>query len=171
MEIKFHGTYEKDLFFRAVRVANQPRGNRRFIAPFMLVAAVVAAAVLVNRIIESGDVMGNASYIAVVMILAAFVIRSYFGYYWAARRMWKNPALQIPLTGYVNQNGITYELEDDQKNEIPWTRYHRVRKTHELIALVTRDGLLTIFPRSFFKSDVSWRKFSQLVDKKIISMS
>ncbi|MBN1305868.1 MAG: YcxB family protein [Anaerolineales bacterium] len=170
MEIKFNGQYNQKTFFRAVQVANQPRGSRRWIRPIMLAALLISAGVLVSRLLENGDVMDNAMYIVVVMILGSFVYRAYTASYFAARRMWTNPNLQEPLVGYVNKKGITYILEDGV-NVIPWARYNRVRKESDVVALVTRDGLMTAFPRSFFKKDADWQKFIKLVGASVISMT
>ena len=77
MEIPFNGQYDKELFFKSVRLANQPPGNRRFVRTFMLVFVVAAIAVLVSRLIETGNILGNATYIALVMLIGAFLVRSY----------------------------------------------------------------------------------------------
>ena len=170
MEIKFKGQYDRKTFFRAVQIANQPRGNRRLVRPTMLVMLVVAAGVLISRLLENWDVMDNAMFIVVVMILGSFVFRAYTATFFAARRMWANPNLWVPLVGQVNKKGITYILEEGV-NEIPWERYSRVRKKPDMIALVTRDGLMTAFPRTFFKNDSDWRKFIKLVDTSVVSMN
>jgi len=167
MEIKFHGKYDKNLFFRSVRLANQPARSQRFLQPLMLVFVLVALGVLVVRLVNSGDILGNASYIAVIMIAGSFVARAYMLPYLAARKLWTNPALQADLKGSITRNGITYSLNQGQ-NEMPWSRFRRIRRARGLTTLVARDGLLVIFPRHFFKTDNDWLKFNQLVDNSII---
>jgi len=167
MEIKFHGKYDKNLFFRSVRLANQPARSQRFLQPLMLVFVLVALGVLVVRLVNSGDILGNASYIAVIMIAGSFVARAYMLPYLAARKLWANPALQADLKGSITRNGITYSLNQGQ-NEMPWSRFRRIRRARGLTTLVARDGLLVIFPRHFFKTDNDWLKFNQLVDNSII---
>ncbi len=78
MEISFRGQYDKELFFRSVMLANQPPKNRRFVRTFMFVFIIAATAVLVSRLIETGDILGNAAYIVVMMIVGAFLARSLF---------------------------------------------------------------------------------------------
>jgi hypothetical protein len=167
MEISFRGQYDKDLFFRSVMLANQPPKNRRFARIFMSVFIVIAIAVLVSRLIETGDVLGNATYIVIVMIVGAFVGRSYLQPYFAARSMWGNPSVRRELVGNITKKGIIYQLEAG-KNEILWERFNRIRKAKNLITLVTREGLLVIFPRAFFKNDADWQRFEHLVDTKVI---
>ena len=169
MEIKFHGKYDKQLFFRSVRLANQPARSQRFLQPLMLVFVLAAIGVLVARLVESGDILGNASYIAVIMIAGSFVARAYSLPYFAARKLWANPALQEDLRGSITRNGIIYKLKQGQ-NEMPWSRFRRIRRARGLTTLVARDGLLVIFPRHFFKTDNDWLKFNQLVDNSIIAI-
>lgn len=169
MEISFRGQYDKELFFKSVRLANQPPKNRRFVPIFMLVFIVVAIGVLVLRLIETGDILGNATYIVLIMIIGAFLIRSYLQPYLAAREMWTNPSVRRKLAGVVTKKGIVYQLEEGN-NEIPWERFLRVRKARNLTTLTTREGLLVIFPQHFFKNDTNWQRFNSLVDSKVISI-
>ena len=108
MEIPFNGQYDKELFFKSVRLANQPPGNRRFVRTFMLVFVVAAIAVLVSRLIETGNILGNATYIALVMLIGAFLVRSYLQPQLVAQKMWNNPSVRRKLTGVVTKRGITY---------------------------------------------------------------
>ena len=167
MEISFRGQYDKDLFFRSVMLANQPPKNRRFVQSFMLVFIAAAIGVLVMRLIESGDILGNATYIVLVMIIGAFLVRSYLQPYLAARELWANPSVQRKLTGVITKRGIVYRLEAGS-NEILWERFLRVRKARGLTTLVTREGLLVIFPQHFFRSNADWERFNHLVDSKIV---
>lgn len=170
MEISFRGQYDRELFFRSVILANQPPKNRRFVQAFMFVFTVAAIAVLISRLIETGDILGNATYIALVMIVGAFLARSYLQPYLGARSMWANPSVRQKMAGVVTKNGITYQLEAGN-NEILWERFNRVRKVNNLVTLVTREGLLVIFPRVFFKNEADWRKFERLVDTKVVSIN
>jgi hypothetical protein len=170
MEISFRGQYDKNLFYRSVMLANRPPKNRRVVQTFMFVFIVVAIVVLIIRIINTRDILGHAAYITVVMLIGAFLARSYLQPYLAARKMWNNPSVRRMLAGVVTKKGIEYRL-DAGKNEIPWERFTRVRKVQNLITLVTREGLLVIFPRSFFKSEAAWQKFERLVDTKIVSLN
>ena len=170
MEISFRGQYDKDLFFKSVMLANQPPKNRRFVQPFMMVFILVAIVILVARLIETGDILDNAMYIVVVMIVSAFLVRSYLQPYLGARSMWANPSVRRKLVGVVTKQGITYQLEAGT-NEILWERFNRIRKADNLVTLVTREGLLVIFPRTFFKNEADWQRFERLVDTKIVSIN
>ena len=86
MEITFRGQYDKNLFYKSVMLANQPPKKRRIVQSFMLAFIVVAIIVLVIRMIETRDVLGHATYITVVMIIGAFLARSYLQPYLAVER-------------------------------------------------------------------------------------
>ena len=137
---------------------------------FMLLFIVAAIIVLVARLIDSGDILSNATYIVLVMIIAAFLVRSYLQPYLAARTMWANPSVRQKLAGVVTKSGIEHRLAAGD-NEILWERFHRVRKVGNLVTLVTREGLLVVFPRAFFKNEADWQKFVHLVDTKIVSVN
>ena len=169
MQIPFQGQYQQDLFFKSVMLANQPPKNRRFVRTFMLVFILAAIAVLISRLVETGDLLGNATYIVLIMIIGAFLLSSYLQPYIAARQMWKNPSLQRKLTGMVTKKGILYRLEAGE-NEIQWERFNRVRKAQNLTTLVTREGLLVIFPQHFFRNQADWERFNRLVDSNVVSM-
>lgn len=168
MEIPFNGRYDKELFFKSVTLANQPPKTRRFVRTFMFMFIVAALVVLISRLRESGDFYGNATYIALITIIGAFLMRSYLQPYFAARRIWANPSVQRKLTGVINKKGITYHLKEGA-NEIHWERFLRVRKARYLTTLTTREGLLVIFPKRFFRNDADWERFNHLVDSKIVS--
>jgi hypothetical protein len=169
MQIKFHGKYDWKLFFRAVFLANQPARRQRWLLPIMLVFVLVAFYVLVLRLIETGDMLGNSSYIAVVLIAAGFVARPYLMSFLGARKLWANPAVREELSGSIHARGITYSLAIG-KNEMPWSRFNRVRRARDLVTLVARDGLLVIFPRHFFRSDADWKRFNTLLDTSILAI-
>jgi len=170
MEISFRGQYDKESFYKAVILANQPPRNRRIMNWFMLVFVLAAGAVLVGRVIESKDITGNAVYITLVSLVAAFVVRPYLQPRLASRTLWNNPSVQQPLKGTIDNRGIIYMLPQGQ-NHIPWEIINRKRKNSTMVTLVTITGLLLVFPKRFFKNDADWNRFNALVDKKIVPAS
>ena len=150
-------------------LANQPPRSRLFVRTFMSAFVLVALVVLVSRLVETGDFLGNATYIVLVMIILAFLVRSYLQPYLAARQMWKNPSVRRKLAGVVTKKGILYRL-DEGENEIQWERFNRVRKVNNLTTLVTREGLLVIFPQHFFRNQADWERFNRLVDSNVVSI-
>lgn len=167
-EIRFSGKYDKKVFFRAVHLANQPSRRKPWVLPAIAMAVMVVFVILVIRLISSRDIIENASYIAIIMIAGGFTARSYLLPYLAARKLWKNRSIHEEHMGNISQTAIVYHLKIG-KNEIPWQRFARVRKTNDFTALVTRDGLLIIFPKEFFRSSSDWERFNRLVGSKVIA--
>lgn len=170
MEIKFRGSYDKNLFFKSVQLANQSARRKPWVLPVISVVVLVAFIILIFRLVNSRDVIGNSSYIVIVMIAGGFSVRSYLLPYLAARKLWANPAVQEEHAGSISSKGIIYYLKKG-KNEMPWERFNRVRRIKGITTLVTRDGLLLIFPRNFFASEIDWQRFNQLVETKTITIN
>lgn len=169
MEISFRGQYDKDLFYKAVVLANQPVRSRRTMNLFMLLFVFAAGVVLVRRLIESGDILNYATYIALLMIVAAFVLRPILQPRLAARTLWANPTVQRKLNGTITNQGLTYILTNGQ-NRIPWENINRVRRMPNLVTLITITGLLLVFPKRFFKNQADWNRFNRLLEKKVVSI-
>lgn len=169
MEIKFSGRYDKNLFFRSIHLANQPARRKPWVLPMITTTVVVIFIYLFYRLMSTRDILGNASYIVIVMIAGSFVARSYFLPYLVARKLWVNPAIHEEHNGSVSQTGIVYYLKKG-KNDIPWERFNRVRRANGITVLVTRDGLMVTFTKNFFRSEPDWQKFNHLVDSKIITI-
>ena len=165
MEISFQGQYDKKLFVKAVRLANQPSRNQRRFISITPVFAVAAIGLMVYRILDTGDLEGNLILLLAALLLGGIVTWIYLAPYVAARRMWANPGTRRHLKGRINHQGIIYELEAGT-NEIKWERFTRVRKADGFVTLVRNDGLLVVFPKSFFKKSSDWRKFLKLVEIK-----
>jgi hypothetical protein len=166
MEIKFQGRYDKSLFFKSVRLANRPVGSRGRYLAIMLVFALIAVGILIYRVLETGDFVGNAILIIAAVALGCIVALVYLQPYFSARKMWSNPGTRRELKGQVTNRGIVYNLKGGQ-NEIHWERFSRIRKTGDVVTLVRKDGLLVIFPRRFFKRDADWRRFNKLASSKV----
>jgi hypothetical protein len=165
MEIKFGGQYDRVIFFRAVRLANQPVKNQLRFLWFMLFFAVGALVLLVIRVFETRDLAGNAILLGAATIMTVIIGGIFLRPHLTARKLWANEGTRRPLQGVVTNNGITYILAEG-RNQIGWGRISRVRKTGDLVTLVRSDGLLLVFPRSFFKRDADWRKFTRQIDKR-----
>ena len=165
MEIKFQGKYDKATFFKSVRLANSPAGKQRRFLAIISIFALISIGLLLYRVIESGDLMGSAILLVAAIALGGGAAWPYLRVYFTARKMWANEGTRRPLQGVVTNQGISYMLAEGC-NEIRWERFSRVRKTGDLVTLVRSDGLLLVFPRSFFKRDADWRKFSRLIDKQ-----
>lgn len=167
MQIKFQGQYDKDLFFKAVALANRPPKNRQRLLSILFVIAIGAMGVIGYRIITSEDWAGNFVYFAAAVFMGGYVAYIFLRPYFAARKLWANPGTQRPLKGTINKLGITFVFPEGEIT-IEWKDFYRPQKTNDLITLVRqKDGLLVIFPQRFFKGESDWQKFNKMVDNKV----
>ena len=166
MQINFQGQYDRDLFFKAVALANRPPKNRQRLLSIMLVIAVGAIGVIGYRMITSGDWVGNIVYLGATIFMGGFVAQIFLRPYFAARKLWANPGTRRPLKGTITNQGVTYVFPEGE-NQITWERFNRLQKTDDLVTIIRRDGLLVIFPKHFFKNESSWQKFIKLVNSKV----
>lgn len=168
MQIKFNGKYDKKLFFTAVRLANEPGRTSRMM--YILVGMVfgVVTITTINDIIATGDFAGNLIEIALILLMGLVLYQAYIPSYLGARKMWNTTSVQRPLSGYITNKGITYQFEQGNKF-YAWSDFNRLRKTPNLITLITLGGMLLIFPRHFFKNDADWGRFVKLIDTSVIS--
>jgi hypothetical protein len=169
MQIKFQGQYDRDLFFRAVALANRPPKNRQRLLSVLLVIAIGAVGVIGYRMITTGDWANNIVYLIAAIFMGGFAFQIFLRPFLAARKLWENPGTRRPLKGVITNQGITYILPEGE-NQIDWKHFNRLQKTKELVTLVRKDGLLLVFPRSFFKNDTHWQKFNKLVSSKVITL-
>lgn len=168
MQINFYGQYDRELFFRAVKLANQKtKGRLRFLY-FVLLVGFGALGVVIYRLYESSDFRGNVVYLVAIFIITGVAVYDLLQPHLTARKLWANPGVQRELTGRITNKGIAYVFPEGT-NEISWDKFNRLKKNSDLITLVRRDGLLLVFPRRFFKNASDWQKFDKLVTSRVVT--
>ena len=96
MQINFQGQYNRDLFFRAVALANRPPKNRQRLLSFLLVISIGSFGVIIYRVISSGDLLGNIVYLAAAIFMGGLVSQILLRPYFVARKMWEKPGTRRP---------------------------------------------------------------------------
>ncbi len=169
MEIPFKGQHDRTTFFRAVRLANRPAGRSNRLQWLVVAALGVAIFFSGQSYFETGSLApGDLIRLGfAVAILVIFLGWPYALSYIQASRLWKDPALQQTITGRAQERGITYTNVSPYRT-VPWTNFARLRTASDLVTLLTPAGVLSVFPRQFFKSEADWQAFRQLVQQKII---
>lgn len=168
MEIPFKGQYDRATFFRAVRLANQPARNGGRLRWLALAALAVLAALSLQGLLHPQD---NDPFTWVrlgvgLALLLAYLLWPVGLSFIQARRLWANPALQRPISGRLQEHGLTYTNTTPYRT-VAWENYARLRLAPDLATLLTPAGVLTALPRSFFKSDHDWRAACDLLRSKV----
>ncbi len=166
MEIQFHGQFDKPTFFKAVALAN--RQNRRSMILRYALTGIAALFLVVNlyNFFTRGSQTGNdiLSVALSLIILLYFIFSVRLTTQALANRLWKSEGVHQEQIGTITEEGVTYQPDT---TAIPWERYGRGQSADDMQLLMTDDGLLSIFPRSFFSSDEDWKTFRGWVDTKI----
>ena len=167
MQIKFSGKYDKKLFFNAVRLANEPGRSSRML--YILVGMVfgVVTVTTINDIIATGNWADNMIDIALILLMGLVLYQAYVPTYLGARKLWTDELAQRIMSGKVSKSGILYNFPNGDKS-YGWSDFNRLRKTPNLITLITLDGMLLIFPSHFFKKDADWERFVNLIDTSVV---
>lgn len=169
MQIKFNGRYDKDLFFQAVRVANQPGRNARIMYIFVALVFGVMLATTTKNVAQTGDLAGNLISIGLLLVMGFLLYQAYVPPYLGARKMWTPELVQRVFTGTITKSGITYNFP--QGNKIyQWSDINRLRIAPSFVTLVALSGMLLIFPRRFFKTNTDWERFKSVVESNVVSV-
>lgn len=166
MDVEFHGQFDKATFFKAVSLANQ-QSKRSMIIRYVLVgiAALFLVINIFNFIARGGQKSDDiVSLVLSIIILVYFIFGVKLTTYALATRLWKGEGVHQPQSGTINEEGIIYHPDT---TIVAWERYGRGKSTDDMQLLMTEDGLLSIFPRSFFASDEDWKSFQNWVDTRI----
>jgi hypothetical protein len=172
MEIEFHGTYTRQDVFRAVLLANKPTTRKALVrigisllAIGLYVAFVVFAAEKTQAPLLDTGSLGRHLF---TLILVGF-----FQFYpeilslITAAKLWRDPVFRNPFSGTISSAGIQYT---GKKSLLDWKRFKKRQISTDLIALLTKDGILSFFPRRFFRSDADWERVTQLVSFKELDL-
>lgn len=169
MQIKFNGQYDKDLFFKAVRVANQPDRNARLIYIFVALVFGVLLVTTTQNVLQTGDWAENLISIALILLMGVVLYQAYLPPYLGARKMWTPELAQRTFKGIITKNGITYTFPQGEK-AYSWGDFNRLRSTPSFVTLITLTGMLLIFPRPFFKTAADWERFKSVVETNVVSV-
>jgi len=173
MEIEFQGQYDKAAVFRAVSLANQP-SKRGFLLRIGLAVLfiILYAAYFINvagkDTLSSFDLFRSGRHLITLLFIAYFLFQPYIAAYFAASNIWKDPGMQRPQAGVISNQGVAYISSTGNRTEIAWERFAKKRMKENLIVLLTADGVISFFPRNFFKTDADWERAQKMVDFKVV---
>ncbi len=172
MDVVFQGQYTSADVVRAVLALHQPAGIWRFLRPLILAVAVILYASLVFSAATSS---ANSEYswarvarhsITLLLIVYWFV-SPYVKAYGLARKVKQNYH-GVRVRGILSARGVELLFSSHQVEDvIPWQKFYRKRITADIISLLTLEGALWIFPRSFFQTDEDWKRAQELVRARV----
>jgi hypothetical protein len=137
-----------------------------FAFPFVIVWA--ASDYLAGKAVTFIELAG---LIVPLAIIAYILLAPYRQPAKMAAELWRDPVARQPLAGNATDRGITIYSStsgSDAGRQVPGEAYTRQRQREDLLVMVTADGVLYTFPRSFFASQEDWVRFLELAQSKVI---
>ena len=169
MDIEFEGQLQQDQYIRAVKDILTPplRSTLIRLAIFLVAAAAVAYLFIYNQ--RDGvisEIENNRQRLALFAggFLTLYLIAPYIGITRNAKNLWKKPAARRVRSGRVSPEGITY---GDKLTA--WESYTRKYQYDDMVLLLTARGGMSLLPRQFFRDEMDWKRFRQMVDQNAVN--
>ncbi len=168
MEIKFQGQYTRILLIRALALANKPRPFWRGVSQALQVAVIVLILIATLSLFRSVAPLQARliPWLATIFLLAYLRVSAFIVPFLSVDRLWKNPAMRAPISGQVNKEGVSYKSSENRRT-YTWDHLAQLRKSKDLMVMLTDEGVLSIYPREFFTSDEDWKRFGEMATSKV----
>lgn len=165
MDIEYEGQFQQDQYFRAVRAILTPPLRITIIRSIIFLVAAVAIAFLYFYNMRDGtisEIENNRFRLALFGggFITLNLITPYIGITANAKRLWKKPLTQRLKSGRISPEGIT---SGDKLT--PWTSYTRKYIYDDMVLLLTGTAGMSLLPRQFFRDEMDWKRFRQMVDQ------
>lgn len=173
MDVEFKGIYTREDVFRAVFLANKPSQKRGFIrigiaalALIIYIAYTVLTSIQAKTSLLDPNLFG--SHVLYVLLIALFLYYPAITSSITAFRIWRAPTMRHEYKGTISSEGVLYS---GKKTLITWEQIVKKEVTEEIIVLLTSNGILSFFPRGFFRSEGDWQRATQLVEFNLNEVS
>lgn len=172
MEIKFKGFYTKKDVYRAVNLANLPDTRRAltrigFTGFALILYAVYAVWSANQKGVSIIALQSLGSHFFFLLLIGLFQYYPNITSWVTATKIWRAPTMHNEYTGVISGAGIFYT---GKKTLLPWNQIDKKEISRDLVVLLTSNGVLSFFPRNFFKSDAEWQQVIQLVNSKAVAV-
>lgn len=167
MHIQFQGQYNRKTIHSAVELVRNL--TRRSLMIRLAILAVLGALLLSNYLFSPpGDANANTRWVsfAISLVVIAFLLLlPFLSAQGVTTYLWNLQKMREPVSGVISLSGVKFNGQS--QNEIGWEEFISGHYTPDLIALLTRDGVLCVFPRSFFLRAQDWQAFQEYAQQKI----
>jgi hypothetical protein len=166
MDVEFKGFYTRKDIFRAVFLANKPTQKRGVIrigisalALVIYIAYTVLTAIQNKTSVLAPNLFG--SHLMYLLLIALFLYYPAITSSITAFKISRAPTMHHEYMGTISSEGVLYA---GKKTLITWEQIAKNQVTEEIIVLLTSSGILSFFPREFFRSEGDWQRAIQLVE-------
>jgi hypothetical protein len=171
MEIPFDGAYDKRTFIRGLRLIEKPSLSRRILRWFILIILLFAVGAGIYAWVKEGATTSSLPNLArpalTTVLLGYYYVSPYLSRRIKTDRLFRDKPSRR-MSGIVDVEGVLVGPLSGKNARFQWNRFVRKNRQDQLVALLTVDGTIALFHRSFFQSEPDWSRFLQLVDKRVI---
>lgn len=165
MDIEFEGQYQQEEYIRAVKMIITPSKRSTIVRSAIFITALVIVAIIIISGAQDGtfnSVENNRTRLGLFALaaMAVYLGTPYLGINSTANRLWGKPSVQQMRTGKIAPEGITYG--DKLKT---WDHFIRKYVAKDMVVLITADEGMSLLPRHFFRDEMDWRRFLQMIEQ------
>lgn len=173
MEIEFQGKYERNTIFKALSLISKPTKWKAVTRIGLIVLVFIVFIAYFIAIIDKGDlstyeIIRAARHFILFPFIAYYFLKPYILPYFLTNKLLKDPVIQLPVTGFISEQGITFLYLSGNRKEIVWSSFVKKETRDDIIVLLAVDGVCSYFPRHFFKTNEDWNRVKQWVDFKVM---
>ena len=169
MGVEFRGHYSKWDLFRAVYLANKPslfKSAIHIVLGILVIGLFTAYFFIVaNKDFYTVNKFTLGRQLLSLCLIIFYFVYPYVGTFLTVQKNWKDPSMRGLYSGIISINGIQYS---GNPSAIEWRCFAKKSIRSNMILLLTSDGVLCFFPRSFFASVSDWQRAKQFADYKIV---
>lgn len=167
-EIVFHERYTERLAHRAMALATVPR-RRDVVLQWAFSIIITAGMIYLSYQVLSGHATLDWTVRRVLVLVLGlyFVLGPVLRRRRAGAAMWRHLQSSSPLTGYIDDEGISYDTGTAEV-PYPWTEIARVYddSQSQLLVLLTKEDMMLGLAGPFFDNDDDWERSRQMVRLK-----
>ena len=172
MIINFHGMYEKDYVFTALRALAEATKKKNYFAKGLYVV-YISGYIIFGILYLQGKTSAtiNSSRMIRMSIMLVFftylIFQQKINYWINANHIWKELRTKSAQNGYVDDLGITLVSSLGDGYQFLWKRYIKKVLLSDVLVLLDTEGTVMILQKNFFESDKDWRRVNDIVEYKV----
>lgn len=169
MDIEFEGQFQQEQYYRAIRAILTPPVRSSLIRAAIFLAVATAIGMLYFYAMQDGalnEIENSRVRLSLFAggLLTVYLITPYIGINANAKRLWAKPAAQRVRTGRISVEGVT-----NADKLTPWSAYTRKYMYADMVLLLTAGGGMSLLPRQFFREEMDWKRFRQMVEQYAVN--
>jgi membrane protein implicated in regulation of membrane protease activity len=171
MEIKFDGTYDRRMFMYGLGILDDYTVGRQVLRWLLPIVLLFGMGLSVYDWVLKGAVPAGLTQQlqpAFIFLLLVYYLVAPYARRWNKTRKSFEKTTSRRMIGRASAEGIVIGPVSGKTARFRWDRFMRSARRGEYLALLTLDGSMALFHRSFFKDGPDWQHFLKLVDQRVM---